>query len=656
MSTPNTERFRKKLDNSPIATDGSSRGSPNLSFLRVLGSINPDAETAIRADLQQLSICEEFQHIPIIGVCGMMNSGKSTLVAHLLSPEGRQRVLIGGYSEEGTHRFVIWAPRSWAEDPGKRKELETFLKRAFDCEPELLSADPAEAAAQYNARAARQVEFGIPLLAFDEALDQHHLALLDCPDIQRSHDTSVALNTSHIRAEALAKAAKLCSAFFVVSTNEQQEDEKLRTFFNSLIKLDSQLPIYFVSTKVHLEKLIHQAAVTRNQLSKMGLDTKVRQIFISPNLADFPASGYPEGVSYLNECGEPQNLSEVCQHLDPSELQRSFVHEIAARLQAAVIDGASKIHDHQRENKRTQDEARSDVLKFLDNEFFKKGTLRPFYSPAVVLLLMESLERTAPWYLKHNFKLNNGFRTLKRGLASGWDWIDSKLPKLRRDLKKDHPAKGQKKLEEVGPDQFSHYLAGRKWVPEEANSQKLREIWESCINVIAHAGIFDEDAVRIELDEKMAEAWSEVSAWQKIRSAAGLPLAFAGIFAVILLAPIDFGGSAVLLKATLGELLAAAGLGALAVGEGAHSMDKTMEKRIAIPQHSALFSMIQDRFGIPRASTRELAKIPENKALKLVESPIAVKDALVEVLNPPVILVDNALLEQLTNEVPPTHK
>jgi hypothetical protein len=69
----------------------------------------------IDSAIEQVAAMVSSPVCPILAVVGMLNAGKSSLVATFLSgkSEGDQRVLIGSGNTEGTHRFVLWLPESW---------------------------------------------------------------------------------------------------------------------------------------------------------------------------------------------------------------------------------------------------------------------------------------------------------------------------------------------------------------------------------------------------------------------------------------------------------------------------------------------------------------------------------------------------------------
>ena len=73
--------------------------------------------------LEQLQVSATVSRCPILAIAGLLNAGKSTLLATYLSAENRPRVLRGVGNHSGTHRFVLWLPKLWWDNP----QLHTTL-------------------------------------------------------------------------------------------------------------------------------------------------------------------------------------------------------------------------------------------------------------------------------------------------------------------------------------------------------------------------------------------------------------------------------------------------------------------------------------------------------------------------------------------------
>ena len=226
-----------------------------------------EIHNAIQGLLQQLGVFESISRCPILAITGLLNAGKSSLLATYLTPENRHRVLRGLGNQSGTHRFVLWLPEAWWNDAELLNTLIGFLSSLFGHPPEHLSNDPDIAALQYNGRIVHTAimrapseqnasqpastpqtdstgasiksapsnsvdPLSVPLIAYDSALDELKLGLIDCPDIQTGFLESGSSSQrgrelAEQRQHQLAIIGRLCSAFVVVCKLNSLHDEGL---------------------------------------------------------------------------------------------------------------------------------------------------------------------------------------------------------------------------------------------------------------------------------------------------------------------------------------------------------------------------------------------------------------------------------------------
>ncbi len=224
------------------------------------GSIISERLTALVAQAKSL---DKLGSCPVVGITGLLNSGKSSLLSSYLSLEGRKRVLRGTANNQGTHRFVLWLPHVWWEQSELLELLCEYLRGMFGVRPERLADDPQEAYLQYNghvldesiwltqSQASNRDPLMVPLITSDSGLDALGLALLDCPDIQTAWSVAsdqfgdsetIALKTSTVdpqlvaarRRDHLSRVGRLCSAFLVVSKLNDLHDKNLLAIFETL--------------------------------------------------------------------------------------------------------------------------------------------------------------------------------------------------------------------------------------------------------------------------------------------------------------------------------------------------------------------------------------------------------------------------------------
>lgn len=148
------------------------------SFLGALQRLNPAVASRLIASGRQFDTAARLVGWPTVAVAGMLNSGKTSLVATFLSEEGRRRSLRGTSNSEGTHRFVIWLPSKWREDAELWGLLMQQIGDAIGASPELLSDSVTVAHKQYNNHEGDSTTLSVPLVATDPKLDQLGIGLL----------------------------------------------------------------------------------------------------------------------------------------------------------------------------------------------------------------------------------------------------------------------------------------------------------------------------------------------------------------------------------------------------------------------------------------------------------------------------------------------
>ncbi|MEZ6092244.1 MAG: hypothetical protein R3C05_30445 [Pirellulaceae bacterium] len=202
-------------DRSTPAIDAYFPQTKTLSFAEALRQLDAQRWTEIQSSGRRLEVASQLADFPIIAIAGMLNSGKTSLVASFLGERGRQRSLRGESNDAGTHRFVLWLPESWRGDAEVWGLLLSRLGEALGQPPQMLSDDPDEAHRQYNNSEGVADALAIPLVATDPRLDEARVGLLDCPDIVTSE--TFGRGALAVRKALLKRAATLCSAFVIVS-------------------------------------------------------------------------------------------------------------------------------------------------------------------------------------------------------------------------------------------------------------------------------------------------------------------------------------------------------------------------------------------------------------------------------------------------------
>ncbi len=109
------------------------------SFLGALQRLDAGLCDRLLASGRQLNNATRLIDWPTVAVAGMLNSGKTSLVATFLSEDGRSRSLRGTSNAHGTHRFVIWLPSQWRKDAELWELLMQRIGDAVGQKPEPLA-------------------------------------------------------------------------------------------------------------------------------------------------------------------------------------------------------------------------------------------------------------------------------------------------------------------------------------------------------------------------------------------------------------------------------------------------------------------------------------------------------------------------------------
>lgn len=545
---------------------------------------------AFKVRLESIQQAARLERTPIVGVCGTVNSGKSTVVAGFLSEAGRRRVLVGQLAKEGTHRFVFWLPESWRGN-GLGAVVEQMIQAQTGSLPEMLAEDPDEAALQYNAARDRMLQFNIPLVAYDPALDDGGIALLDCPDIQRSLDESVSESTAHLRLERLQTIAPLCSAFVVVVSMQQAGAEDVGKVFDVLAAAASQAPLYFVLNMTEgddVEIYLPEATRVLDRWQRLGA---VRRIYLAPYVHREDRS-IPVRPVIASMDADQIALSEVVRELDPAELQKSHYASCLANLKSLLQEVKKLVTATAKVESDRANEARMRICQFLAGKFVDdQGGLRSLCYDQAAKKLAESIQRTAPLTIRVAQAPTNFLRGL--------------LVKLR---KRDATEADVERYAQVKPVDFALFLLGSRFMPPHAGEDQLKQAWETAVAVVKeHAGGAFGDAEA--LDAMTRKMWDEVPFSKRFALYGNILLATTGLVAASFLLPFD-GGMTVVVWAKyhiimggteiFGILVGGPLIGVIASTPGAKALVERFEREVARPQLDILYAALADGIGVPR--------------------------------------------------------
>jgi hypothetical protein len=610
--------------------------------------------------------------VPIVAVAGLINAGKSSLVAAFLSPDGRDRVLRGIERSAGTHRFILWAPAAWREDADMQSALTALLADVFARAPEPLADDAVEAHEQQRTRQRLQQ----PLLAYDPALDQHGVCLLDCPDIQRREIGED--DGGKPRRDALQAAGRLCSAVVLVLPRSQIEIDQVDEVLHALPNAARVIAVNFAGRETPETILGEaQAAVpVSDALVYVAYDFnhkgyEDRTPAWDPNRALAPelwsASANPCFFGVLAKASantpeaveETRSLLRLARRLPPEQLlqdrQRGLLREFATDLSKAINELTATISQQQQQTAKAARALNAELAPLLMGD----GEGRIKLDPRLVGELADSLIRTAPWDVRPFLWTSHQARGLVRRLQQGVTGLAGAARGLRRRLREG--------VEKLGPQIEGGMLSEtvvadrlRLWSAT-CGAHRDREFWLGPAREILRR--FREqdhnDLTTEEWDGLTAEMWRALPKW-KARAAVAGTLAMA--LAAVALVAFDGGTSLVALlgvkslgtgalTVTAKELLGVLGFGVIAQSEAARHLQKRLGGQLAQQQLANFLGLTFDAVGLPRtllaegleqplpqpALPREPAKSPfaiEQLGLRLAETDAPVLRCLERSLNP----------------------
>ncbi len=631
------------------------------SYLSALRRLDSSAMAEVMAAGRKLQTAEKLSHWPTVAVAGMLNSGKTSLVATFLSESGRVRTLRGTSNREGTHRFVLWLPSAWREDRELWGLLMDRIGDAVGNPPEMLSDDAEVAHGQYNNRGGDGLALNVPLVATDPALDATGIGLLDCPDIVSDADLNLGSPTQ--RRELLGRAATLCSAFLVVTSAESSRDATLGELLRIAANLMPGVPRLLAVNKVRPKQTPDLVYETFLPLARAhGIET----VYAAYDF-DIPASGpfiptsamKPTGAIKPDadlgpvffsvredadenppaSIGKDRLLEALPQRLDRGVLFEKFRLALQNSLRTAVWENGFAKIDRDADGQVAITAKAQESLLQAAMEFFahrelggEVTELRLHQSERIIRQLSESFAVTAPWYARWGVRLN---AKMRRAFGGAGDFVRQLTPSAMAERAageiKDKFRRGEygglmtpeRLIQAI--DRYGGETSLKHWPPmaDSTDRHQWIEAAEAAILRFERDDFTSLDPRR--LDEAVAQMWNEVPTHQKL--AAGLtPLAatFAALAGVLMI-PLDFG-TTVIASASIPELFAALGLGAYATMWAGGQSTRSVGQQAARQQLADFHAVLCDTFGVARYETLPSIRV-RGVVEKLVISKILAREA-----------------------------
>ncbi len=614
------------------------------SFLTSLRRLSPQVASETIASGRQLHTAEKLIDWPVVAIAGMLNSGKTSLVATFLSESGRARTLRGTNNDQGTHRFVLWLPQAWETNAELWGLLMSRIGDVVGHPPEMLADSPAEAHRQYNNEGGDEHSLGVPLVATDPELDSIGIGLLDCPDIVS--DEAFGLGSPAVRRELLGRAATLCSAFLVVTAAESSRDNTLGDLLRIASDLMPGVPRLLAVNKIRPRQTPDQVFETFHPLAKshgietifaaydfdvpasspyipvddesagaMAPDTDALPVFFS--LSDDADDNPPAAIS------EDRLLGALPSRLDRGQLFEKFRVALQESLRNSVWEDAFPLVDRDAdESQRATQKAQKCLLEAALDFFAHReiggevAELRLHQSERILRQLSDSFAATAPWYARWGVRLNTRVRRIFGGAG---DFVRQLTPSAiaRRTAGE---IKDKFRRGEFGglitPQRLTHAIdrhggttSLRHWIDDadQFSVARWNDASETAITRFERDDFTSLDPTR--LDEAVRQMWSEVPTHKKL--AAGLtPLAaMLATFGGVMMIPIDFGTTHLIASASIPELFAAAGLTTLSTLWAGGQNTRNVGHQAARQQLADFHAVLCDTFGVARVAERPTIRI-----------------------------------------------
>lgn len=569
-----------------------------------------EVEAALHATSHRLRTLDALAKRPIVAVAGMLNAGKTSVVARFLSDDGRARAPRGLRAADGTQRFVLWLPDAWQQDAEIWDAVQDHVREVFGAPGELLDPDPDRAHAQYSGAGAVVDHFGVPLLATDPALDDVGFAFLDCPDVQRRHGDTEAAAVRGARLSVLGRAAQLCSAFFVVSTLDGVQDRTLHAILEEIAGRAPGVRRYLLLNKLRPDIPPHEAHA---ELEEVGKEHDISGVF---GAWDFAIDGHEEwspaaalvdgSPTFYALAADPHDnpphspvegrqLQDLASLLPVGELHAEKVRSLRTTLERQTRRAIEQIVSAATESQQRITDAQEGVLTACTRTLLDPdGHLRVPIDQAFLDAFLASLERTAPLYVRVFMMLNRPLRALSRAAREGIETMTKAMRPVQdmRDRfvqeKRGVRLDAERLANALKGEDVDHLVSREANVPAAARRAVERFVAE-------HHSRPDP----AELDEAARDLWAAMPLWQKATAAVTTMTSLAVGLAAMALLPFD-GGSFGVIFLSAKEIVAATLMGG-ALGMAAEvPLRRALERHAGWPAFSDLRALLCDTLGLPR--------------------------------------------------------
>lgn len=504
----------------------------------------------------------------------------------------------------------------------------------------------------------------IPLVATDPELDRWGIAIMDCPDVQTgllpdpsADPTAVgqvqliheqAQSISELRWRVLRSAAPLCSAFVVVLPANAIHDQTVSRLMRLLqqqmssvrqIVAVNRVPRKYTTQQIseEIQKIYGHHALDRQYMA-YGFDGPLdrEKIPEPPRFYTVPTLQPLPLFFRIDQKGRAQPPEPVAtsdwllslgSQLDKRSLANELLQSTLQQLQTSVREGISVLQRRERDLKRIVFELQATIAQAcyeFSSETAKRSnqpTVRLQASKQIVQQISKSLERTAPWWARPSRWASRVADSTKTTIAKaagfvsfpewmrGTEWITGKAESVSnwirsrwssgeagRVVTSDQLMHHLRQFDKSGSLELDRFRMGQKG--EDAHVQRIKLACQHAIERFQNeSNILLDD---VQLDQFTRQVWTDMPMSRRLMTGlAPAGVLFAPLIAVIMM-PLDFGGSAVLVFASLKELLFAGAAGVGLMLASANAMPQIAEAEVAWQQLGDLIAVLCDELGLRR--------------------------------------------------------
>ncbi len=577
------------------------------------------------------ALIQRFGVIPIAAVVGLLNSGKSSLTASLLSEASRRRVLRGVGKYQGSQRFTLWIPHVWHEDKTFYGNLTQLLERVFKKSPEMLERNEAAAQKQQNDLAS----LTRPLIATDEQLSKHRLAIFDCPDIQRAQ-----ADHARTRLEMVSRAAEICAAVFVVFARNQIEIRELQAILD---RMPDAQRIYAINLlRDEPAAKVRQEAATILNLSS-GDKVYAAYDFLAnafskrtpawdPNLSRDPDErlersqpcffeiAVADADNESNAVEQDRSLLKLADTLTPHALESRRIKELCREFFQNTHDGLNQLEAKLEEQGKGLRDASNRLLDECQGLMTQDGSIRITMRPEIVHSVEQSLTRTAPkaykWLLLPPRRFLQACGKLLEKARQFSPMPGKELREKKAAIQEKWQSGQDSKIAAgmVSPQDLQRSLS--LWSGATGDYQPP-ERWKTESEAIL-SRFLAEDKTNLtdaEWDRLTSKLWKQLPGKARLRLATSALLMLGGV----LLAFVDGGVSLVTLHAmdVLGGIGVLASLGMNV--QSAKELQAVLEEKLGLHQLANFHAIVCDAVGVPREAGD--ASLPQPSVETALASP-----------------------------------